>query len=200
MKNKYVLTKKQNVAFVRENLPEFLYNSMILARYNVTREQVDHPELLPEGSEERIALDNFKETYEYLLCDNGEEPSYPVLLMLHRILMRGLMDTINNELTDEQIAILEDLINKPAKANTEIAIDVMLHILDKRLFADGDVRAAVMFSNMIMVNNGCGFITVKPDYAQTFRKLLKEFHEEDGEKEFKNWIFRCCIRGKRYEY
>lgn len=200
MKNKYVLTRKQNVAFVRDNLAEFLFNSMILARYEVTREQVNNPELLREGSEERIALDNFREAYEYLLSDNDEVPNYPVLLMFHHILMRGLIDTINNELNEEQIMVLEDLINKPAKANTEIAIDVMLHILDKRLFADGDVRVALMFANLIMINNGCGFITVREDYAPTFRKMLKSFHEENGEREFKNWIYRCCVRGVRIEY
>ena len=91
------------------------------------------------------------------------------------------------------------MINQPAKANVEIALDVMLYILDKRLFADGDVRVAIMFANKIMVDNGCGIITVRKDRRDVFRTYYKEYQEKRTD-DFKNWIYKYCIRGPKVEY
>lgn len=196
MKNKYVMTRFKNARFLKEHLDDYLYNNMRLARYDVTFEECVNNEITSE--EAKIAYQNFKNAYDSLLNDK-DEIDYTYLLKLHGILMSGLMDTINNELTEEQIQLLKDMINQPVKANTEIAIDVMMMILKKRLFKDGDVRVALFFANKIMLENGCGVITVSPSLDEEFRKYLKGFHEHD-EASFKNWIYTYCIRGKQVEY
>ena len=199
MKNKYVMTRRQNLNFVRRNLKNYLRNSMSLARYEFSDELISQYESHNRNTEEEIALDNFLAAYNYLLENTDKEADYDQLIVLHSILMKDLMDTYSNHLTEEQIEELNRMINQPAKANTEIAIDVMLHILDKRLFSDGDVRVALMFANKIMLDNGCGFITVTPNNDQKFRELLHSYHDDDN-GEFKNWIFKYCIRGEKNEY
>ncbi|MBQ9036482.1 MAG: hypothetical protein IJ115_03370 [Erysipelotrichaceae bacterium] len=199
MKNKFVMTPRQTINFVQKNLSDFVFNSMILARYDVTREFCENHENNSDATEEEIALANFIEAYNYLL-ESKEEASYSVLIELHTILMKGLLDGFQNHLTDEQIEELNVMINQPAKANTEIALDVMIHILDKRLFVDGDVRVALMFANKIMVDNGNGFITVTPDNCPTFREKLKEYNETHEGNSFKDWLFKYCIKGKKVYY
>lgn len=199
MKNKYVMTVSQNKTLIENRRYDYIYNNMILARYDVTEEQVRNPSLLKEGSEEAIALRNFHAAYDYLLANTHEDADYGVLLKLHEILMNGLMEDIKHSLSEEQIMELYEMINQPTKANTEIAIDVMIHILKKRLFADGDVRVALMFANKIMLDNGCGFITVKPYETGTFRELLKKSNEEDQSPEFKEWIYKYCVKGRRFD-
>ena len=76
----------------------------------------------------------------------------------------------------------------------------MIHILDKRLFVDGDVRAAMMFANKIMVDNGNGFITVSPENAHTFREKLKAYNDTKEAEPFKDWLYKYCIKGKKVYY
>ncbi len=196
MKNKFVMTPAQNRNFVRARLDDFLYAGMLLARYDVTKEAVCDPSLLYEGSEEKTALLNFRDAYDYILENYDREADYDQLIELHSILMRGLMDTYSNQLDEEQIRELNEMIDQPAKANTEIALDVLLHILGKRLFTDGDVRVALMFANKIMVDKGNGFIVVIPEKKKEFREKLKEFNETHDPLPFKEWLYANCLRGK----
>ena len=166
MINKYTLSRFQNVRYVRDHLDSLIRNALYLSRYG------------EEDPEREIAKRNFSSAFDFILEREDVENDYRCLLDLHAILMKDLDEGIKAELNETQIRELSEMINQPAKANLEIAIDVMLYILDKRLFADGDVRAAIMFANKLMVDNGCGIITVTPSGADTFRKKLKEYKDD----------------------
>ena len=187
MINKFVLTRSQNVNFVKDNMEDFINNNLVLSRY-----QDDDPS-------RQIAYRNFVEAYEFILNNKEVENDYKCLQHLHKILLKDLNDEVKSELNDQQIAELTKMINQPAKANLEIAIDVMLFILDKRLFTDGDVRVALTFANKIMIDCGCGFITVTPNNCDTFRSKLELF-KTNQENDFKDWIYKYCIKGIKTEY
>lgn len=187
MKNKYVVSRSMNVKYVRQHLDELVDNALALSRYD------------EKDGQRETAEANFRRAFEYIVEEHDVETDYECLLQLHDIMMDGLNDDIRDGLTSRQIEELHEMINQPAKANVEIAIDVMLYILDKRLFADGDVRVAIMFANKIMVDSGCGIITVRKDRRDTFRTYYKEYQETRTD-EFKNWIYKYCIRGPKVEY
>lgn len=187
MINKYVLSRSQNLNYVRNNLDEFINNNLILSRYD------DSDPL------KTVAHNNFAAAYEYILNNPDVDNDYKCLLKLHEILMKDLDDEIKSELNEDQITQLNEMINQPTKANTEVAIDVMLYILEKRLFVDGDVRAALLFSNKIMIDNGCGFITISPTYKDTFREKLKEY-KNNNDYDIKDWIYKYCIKGPKLDH
>ncbi|MBR2845544.1 MAG: hypothetical protein IKF00_10080 [Solobacterium sp.] len=194
MKNKFVMSRARNAAYVQKNMDLLLFNAMKLARYDVTQEECLQG---IQNEEAALAYSNFKRTFEYLQLDKDAEIDYHYLLDLHTLLMEGLQEGFTNNMTDEQIEELSRIINQPAKANTEIAIDAMLYILDKRLFEDGDIRVALMFANKIMLENGCGVITVPPMYDDDFREHLQKLNVTRDSEPFKNWVFKCCLRGER---
>jgi hypothetical protein len=194
MKNKFVMSRARNAAYVQKNMDLLLFNAMKLARYDVTQEECLQG---IQDEEAALAYSNFKRTFEYLQLDKDAEIDYHYLLDLHTLLMEGLQEGFTNNMTDEQIEELSCIINQPAKANTEIAIDAMLYILDKRLFEDGDIRVALMFANKIMLENGCGVITVPPMYDDDFREHLQKLNVTRDSEPFKNWVFKCCLRGER---
>ncbi len=194
MKNKFVMSRARNAAYVQKNMDLLLFNAMKLARYDVTQEECLQG---IQDEEAALAYSNFKRTFEYLQLDKDAEIDYHYLLDLHTLLMEGLQEGFTNNMTDEQIEELSRIINQPAKANTEIAIDAMLYILDKRLFEDGDIRVALMFANKIMLENGCGVITVPPMYDDDFREHLQKLNVTKDSEPFKNWVFKCCLRGER---
>lgn len=187
MINKYTLSRIQNVKYVKDNLADLVENNLYLSRYE-------------ENDPDRvIAYDNFLKAYGFILESPEVENDYKCLLLLHDMLMEGLDDGIKSELNEEQITQLNEMINQPTKANLEVAIDVMLFILDKRLFSDGDVRAALLFANKIMVDNGCGIITITPANRDTFRAKLKEY-KSNHDYDIKDWIYKYCIKGPKLDY
>lgn len=200
MRNKFVMSRSLNVRFLKKRMVRYVFRSMVLARYDVTYEQaeqymwMDNPQ-----TEEEIAAVNFRKAFECIIDSADEEADYKFLLKLHHLMMEGLDEGIKSTLSDEQIESLHVMINQPAKANTEIALEVMLFILDKRLFSDGDVRVAIMFANKIMVDNGNGVISINDMDTEEFRTKLKGFKMEDQDDEFKNWIYRTSVEGRRYE-
>ena len=187
MINKYTLSRVQEIRFVKQNLDEFIANNIILSRYSD-----DDPDL-------PVARENFYEAYNYILEHPEVENDYRCLLDLHTILMKDLDNGIKSELSEEQIKELSAMINQPTKANLEIAIDVFLYILDKRLFVDGDVRAAMCFANKIMVDNGCGFLTVPSAYKDTFREKLRQYKDRN-DFGLKDWVYMYCIKGPKPDY
>lgn len=202
MNNKFVMSRSMNVNYIRKYFVRFIYRSMKLARYECTFEEVE--EILNNctnpTSEVEIAVKNYAEAWEKVLENKDQEVNKDFLLELHHILMKGLNENVETELTDIQAEEVHIMINQPAKANTEIAIDVLEYILDKKLFSDGDVRVAIMFANKIMLEGGCGVITIREGLCDEFRVKLKAFHEENGFKQFKNWIYRTSIEGVKHEY
>lgn len=187
MINKFTLSRGQNVKFVRENLEQFIENNLILSRY-----EADDPL-------RAIAYENLKIAYEFILNNPEVENDYKCLLTLHELLMAGLDDDIKSELTEQQIEELNKMINQPTKANLEVAIDVFLYIIEKRLFVDGDVRAALLFANKLMIDNGCGFITITPLNKDTFREKLQEY-KNNNDYDIKDWIYKYCIKGPKLDY
>ena len=186
MINKFTLSRAQELRFVRQHLDEFIANNIVLSRYTDDDPLKD------------IAERNFYDAYDYILNHPEVENDYKCLLHLHEILMKDLEDGIKSELSEEQIAELSEMINQPTKANLEIAIDVFLFILDKRLFTDGDVRAAMAFSNKFMVDNGCGFLTVPIIHKDTFRAKLKEY-KDSNDFDLKDWVYKYCIKGPKLD-
>lgn len=187
MINKYTLSRPANVRYVKDNLEELIENNLELSRY-----ESDDPL-------RQVAYRNFAETYDFILNHPEIENDYRCLLQIHEMLMKDLESSIKAELSEQQIAELNTMINQPTKANLEVAIDVMLYILDKRLFVDGDVRAALMFANKFMIDNGCGIITVAASKKEIFREKLKAY-KVDHDYDIKDWIYKYCVKGPKLDY
>ena len=90
---------------------------------------------------------------------------------------------------------LERLLNQPEKTETEIAIEIMLWIMRKQMFIDGNKRVAMLFANKIMIDNGCGIITISQENQSTFFEKLIKFYETGDNTDLKEWIYETSIDG-----
>ncbi len=187
MINKFTLSRAQNVRYVKEHLETLIQNNLALSRYE------------PDEPLRAVAKQNFEEAYNFILNNPDIENDYRCLMYLHEVLMKNLNSDVKSELNEQQIEELSMMINQPTRANLEIAIDVLLYILDKRLFADGDVRAALLFANKFMIDNGCGILTVSQDKKDIFREKLKKY-KEDKDYDIKNWVYMYCVKGPKLDY
>jgi len=90
---------------------------------------------------------------------------------------------------------LNELLEQPLKSKTEIAIEIMLWIMRRQMFLDGNKRVAMLFANKIMIDNGCGIITIAQENQQVFYEKLIKFYESGDNKDLKQWIYDTSIDG-----
>ena len=90
---------------------------------------------------------------------------------------------------------LENLLNQSEKTKTEIAIEIMLWIIRRQMFIDGNKRVGMLFANKIMIDNGCGIITIFQENQSTFFEKLIKFYETGDNNDLKQWIYETSIDG-----
>ena len=90
---------------------------------------------------------------------------------------------------------LEIIFNDSLKSKTEIAIETMLYIMRRQMFIDGNKRVAMLFANKIMIDNGCGIISISQSNQNTFYEKLIKYYETGNNKDLKQCIYDNCIDG-----
>ena len=69
----------------------------------------------------------------------------------------------------------------------------------KQIFIDGNKCVAMLFANKIMIDNGCGIITISQDIQAIFYDKLIKFYESGDNNDLKNWIYDNCIDGIEFD-
>lgn len=94
---------------------------------------------------------------------------------------------------------LEDILNNKEISKTELAITIMLWIMRSQMFIDGNKRTAMLVANKIMIQNGCGIISIPIDCQSEFYKLLIEYYETNDMSIISKFIYDNAIDGMELE-
>jgi len=86
---------------------------------------------------------------------------------------------------------LNELINSK-KDDIEKAIDILLYVMKKQLFLDGNKRTAVIFANHYLISRGIGLIVIPSELVSDFKKLLINYYENDA-NEIKDFLYNKCL-------
>ena len=81
------------------------------------------------------------------------------------------------------------------KDETDRAIKVMLFLMRGQFFIDGNKRIAMLISNKILIQNGCGLVSVPIKARMEFLTLLVEFYETNSDKKIIKFIYDNCLIG-----
>lgn len=204
MKNKFNLTREQNVFVVRRNIVDYIWKSANLEGIDVTypETQVIYDNGIVKGLTVNniIAINNLKYAWDFILTNYDINYDFNLLCQIHKltcdklVLNENLGRLIINPVKDE----LEKLLNQPLKTKTEIAIEVMLWIMRRQMFIDGNKRVAMLFVNKIMIDNGCGIITISQENQPMFFEKLINFYESGDNTDLKEWIYETSIDGIQF--
>ncbi len=63
------------------------------------------------------------------------------------------------------------------------------------MFIDGNKRVAMLFANKIMIDNGCGIISIAQENQPMFYDKLIKFYETGEMQDLKQWIYDTSIDG-----
>ena len=218
MENKFNLTREQNIFIAKRNIVDYIWKSANLEGIGVTYPET---QAIYDGGvvngltvDKIIAINNLKYAWEFILENVGIEYDYKALCQIHKLTCDKLVldqelgrirttpvniggtswkpqFPIESQIKEE----LDGLLNQPEKTKTEISIEIMLWIMRRQMFIDGNKRVAMLFANKIMIDNGCGIITIAQDLQPTFYEKLIKFYESGDNTDLKEWIYDNCIDG-----
>ena len=218
MENKFNLTREQNIFIAKRNIVDYIWKSANLEGIGVTYPET---QTIYDGGvvngltvDKIIAINNLKYAWQFILENEGIEYDYKVLCELHKLTADKLVldrdlgrirttpvniggttwkpsFPIESQIKEE----LEELLNQNDKTKTEIAIEIMLWVMRRQMFIDGNKRVAMLFANKIMIDNGCGIISIVQENQQEFYEKLIKFYESGDNKDLKDWIYDTSIDG-----
>ena len=218
MENKFNLTREQNVFIAKRNIVDYIWKSANLEGIGVTYPET---QAIYDGGivngltvDNIIAINNLKYAWQFILENEDVTYDFNLLTHLHKLTCDKLvLDTnlgrlrttplnIGGTSWKPQIPIarqikeeLERLLGQPNKPQTEIAIEIMLWIMRRQMFIDGNKRVGMLFANKIMIDNGCGIITISQENQSTFFEKLIKFYETEDNTDLKQWIYETSIDG-----
>ncbi len=218
IENKFNLTRNQNVFVAKRNIVDYIWKSANLEGIGVTYSET---QAIYDGGivngltvNNIIAINNLKYAWEFILENDNIDSDYKVLCHLHKLTCDKLVLEQNlGKLRTVPVNIggtnwkpdfpieskikeeLESILNQPIKTKTEIAIEVMLYIMRSQMFIDGNKRVGMLFANKIMIDNGCGIITISNENQTLFFEKLIKFYETSDNTDLKNWIYETSIDG-----
>ena len=218
MENKFNLTREQNIFVAKRNIVDYIWKSANLEGIGVTYPET---QAIYDGGivngltvDKIIAINNLKYAWQFILENEGIDYDYKALCQLHKLTCDKLVldenlgrirttpvniggtkwkpqFPIESQIKEE----LEELLNQNAKSKTEISIEIMLWIMRRQMFIDGNKRVAMLFANKIMIDNGCGIITIAQEDQETFFEKLIKFYETGEREDLKQWIYDNAIDG-----
>lgn len=82
--------------------------------------------------------------------------------------------------------------------DTERAITIMLWMMRKQIFKDGNKRMATLIANKILIEHGRGILSIPVELDSKFKEMLVHYYETDDMLDLKEWIYENCLDGTSY--
>lgn len=214
MKEKVHLTKEQNLFLAKKILVSNIYNSARLEGINTTYpdtktilEGVNVPSL---RLDEITCILNLKDAWNFTLSNIDETVDLEFICKINSFVSRneslewGVLRNgkvgINGVDYIPEIPKKEEVSNHIQKIlkienNTERAINLMLYLMRSQLFWDGNKRTSMIVANKILIENGCGIISVREQDINEFNILLTEFYNTNNKEKIVDFLYHKCIFG-----
>lgn len=212
---KYSMTREENIFVAKRNIIDYIWKSAKLEGLGVTypdTEAIYNGMRAPNVKvEEIVAVNNLKHAWQFLLDNLDVSLDYPYVCYLNKIVggdnlvvnagfIRKVPVSIGGTSWKPDIPIEEQIKEDMVTINnisepTDRAITMMLYLMRKQMFLDGNKRTSMLAGNQIMISNGCGIISVPIEYQPTFTKMLVEFYESGNMDDLKNFVYENCIDG-----
>ena len=216
MENKYNLTAEQNIFVAKRNIVDYIWKSAnlegIIITYSDTQTIYDGFSVSGYKLEEINAINNLKKAWQFILNDIGIALNFVYICKINELVGEnvfynpGVIRTtpvniggtswkpdfpIETKIKEE----LEELLSNNEISKTEQAINVMLWVMRRQMFIDGNKRTAMLIANKIMIENGCGIISIPIEKQNEFYKLLIIYYETNDSSIISKFIYDNAIDG-----
>lgn len=214
MLDKYHLPKKESTSLPEYMLVFIIYNSAKLEGINVNYQ--DTKTILDGANVPSLRLDeincilNLRDAWNFVLSNIDEPITLELICKINAFVSRneslewGVLRTgkvgINgvDYIPDipAKAKITADIKNIMEEDNiTKRSLVLMLYLMRTQAFWDGNKRTSTIVANKIMIENGCGVITIKEEYFKEFNSLLTEYYNTNKMESLLEFLYNNCIFG-----
>ena len=215
MKNKYNMTQEQNVFVAKRNIVDYIWKSARLEGLGVTYPDT---ESIFNGMgangisvNEIIAVNNLKRAWQFVLENLDYPMDYPFVCKVNQIVggdnlvinagfIRKIPVSIGGTTWKPDIPIESQIKEEMARImeienETERGISLMLYLMRKQMFLDGNKRTSMLAAKQVMISNGKGIISIPIEYQRDFTGLLVKYYETGEMLKIKDFVYDNCIDG-----
>ena len=213
---------KLNIDFAKRNLVNTIYDQAILE--GVTATFVETENIINGGkvnnmtSDDIMKIVNLKHAWEFILDENVvlAKDNFYLLSQINKLVIEGFYYNagivrstpvkIGGTKWIPSIPLESDIISEiDTLLSNDIldvykAIELLLYVMKKQIFIDGNKRTAVLFANHYLISRGLGIIAIPAELTDEFKKLLISYYENNDNK-IKEFLFeKCYISLRGYGY
>jgi hypothetical protein len=215
MDAKFNMTREQNIFVAKRNIVDYIWKSAKLEGLGVTYPDTEAifnglgVENVPV--KEIIAVNNLKRSWQFIM-DNLDYPmDYPFICKINQIVggdslvygagyIRNVPVSIGGTSWKPDMPIESQIKEELADIQTiveptEKGIVLMLYLMRKQMFLDGNKRTAMLAANHVMIASGCGIISIPIEKQREFTQMLIPFYESNDMAVIKAFIYDECIDG-----
>lgn len=215
MKNKYHMTKEENIFFAKRKLVDAIYKSANLEGIAVTF--ADTYAFMNNVNTGKISVDDMlklkglKDAWGMVLNTIDEPLNIAYIKKIHFEVCKGQNVYPLGDFRDKGVGItgtnwrpklpsecdyeaeLESVLN--IKNELERCITLFCWIQRSQMFLDGNKRVANLVANKEMIRNGLGILSVPVEKIGEYFTLLISYYETNDMEDLKKWIYDNCIDG-----
>ena len=73
------------------------------------------------------------------------------------------------------------------------AIEILLYIMKKQIFIDGNKRTSIIFANHYLISKGKGIIVIPAELTDEYKDLLINYYEGKDKTKIKKFLKEKCF-------
>ena len=219
MEPKYRMTVEQNIFVAKRNIIDYIWKSAKLEGLAVTYPDTEaiYNGMSVSGVKvsDIIAVNNLKHAWQFVLENLSYPIDYPYICKINQLVggdnliinagfLRKVPVTIGGTSWRPDIPIESQIKEELSGIHhienpTDRAITLMLYLMRKQMFLDGNKRTAMLVGNQVMISSGCGVISVSIEQQREFTTMLVQFYESNDMEPLKAFVYDYCIDGIAFE-
>ena len=199
-----------NIDFARKHLVDTIYKQAILegiaTTYADTETIIEGGKVSNMTADDVLKLINLKHAWEFVLNKDviTSPTNYPLLCEVNKFIedgfyynagrIRSIPVSIGGTNWVPEYPIesvikeeIDDLLNSDID-DVDKAIEILLYVMKKQIFIDGNKRTAVIFANHFLISKAKGLVAIPNDKVEDFKRLLILYYEGKDEKSIKSFL------------
>lgn len=206
------MTREESVFLAKKLYVELVYNTAYIEGVNVTFPQTQT--IIDGGVVNNVAVDdiqtvlNLRDGWKFILNSLDAPITLDYLCKVNDYVSRneslawgtlrtgrvGISGTDYEPEVPEPEAVAAKLAEIAKMANPEErALEYFCYAVRSQLFWDGNKRTSTMLASKVLIENGCGVLTIDPKHALAFNEGLLHYYNTN-EPELLKQALRDCVK------
>lgn len=203
------------IDFAKRHLVDTIYKQAILegvaTTFADTESIIEGGKINNMTSEDVLKIVNLKHAWEFLLNKNVilSDTNFSLLCEINKFVQEGFYYSAGKirtvpvsiggtkwtpEFPIESIIKeeLDDIFNKKI-SDIDKAIEILLYIMKKQIFIDGNKRTSIIFTNHFLISKGKGIIVIPAELTEEYKDLLINYYEGKDKTKIKKFLKEKCF-------